>query len=110
MADLVLVHSPDPAALLAHVAAPFCVVGRPTTPLPLVAVRQGGVRDALLDRAARAGCAGWLGAPVAVFHELPAVLAGSTAPLTAFERRALLVRALGAAPARALAVGGNGRG
>ncbi|MFL5577683.1 MAG: hypothetical protein ACJ79S_17140, partial [Gemmatimonadaceae bacterium] len=97
---LVLLHSADPDALLAHAAAPFCVRGRPEGRLPLLAVRQGGVRDEVQERAARAGCVGWLGAPVVVFAELPALLAGDLAPLTASERRALLGDLLDRAPLR----------
>ena len=87
---LVLLHSADPGALFAHAAAPFCATGRPAHRLPLLAVRQGGIRDELQERAARAGCVGWLGAPVVVFAELPSLLAGDLAPLTAFERRAVI--------------------
>lgn len=90
MADLVLVHSACPDALLGAAAAPFCVAGRPASPLPLLAVRQGGIRDEVQERAAAAGCAGWLGRPLVVFAELPALLAGELAPLSALERRTLL--------------------
>ncbi|MFL5576384.1 MAG: PD-(D/E)XK nuclease family protein [Gemmatimonadaceae bacterium] len=107
---LVLLHSADPDALLAHAAAPYCVRGRPEGRLPLLAVRQGGVRDEIQERAARAGCVGWLGAPVVVFAELPALLAGDLAPLTASERRALLGDLLDRAPLRHLAAARRHRG
>jgi RecB family exonuclease len=87
---LVLVHSADPEALFRHASAPFCVPGRIAHRLPLLAVRQGGLRDQLQERAARAGCAGWVGDPVVVFAELPTLLAGELAPLSTFERRAIL--------------------
>src|SRR4051812_39809916 len=99
---LVLLHSGDPDALLAHAAAPFCVRGRPVGRLPLLAVRQGGIRDQIQDRAARAGCAGWLGSPVAVFAELPTLIAGELAPLDAFERRVILEGLLARTPLRRL--------
>jgi hypothetical protein len=85
----VLLHAADPEALLTHAAQPFCT-SRAAAQLPLLAVRQGGLRDELQARAARAGCPGWLGTPVVVFAELPELLAGDQAPLTRAERRALL--------------------
>lgn len=96
MATLTLFWSSDPDALLARAAAPFAVAGRVTEPLPLLAVRQGGIRDAVHELAARAGCHGWLGAPVIVFSEIAELLAGELAPLTPFERRALLASCLAA--------------
>jgi ATP-dependent helicase/nuclease subunit B len=103
VALLTLLHSADPEALLAHAAGPFCTPGRQTGRLPLLAVRQGGIRDELQERAACAGSAGWLGAPVVVFAELPALLAGDLAPLTSFERRVLLETLLDRMALRALA-------
>lgn len=94
MATLTLCWSSDPDALLAHAAAPFTVAGRPAEPLPLLAVRQGGIRDAVYELAGDAGCDGWLGTPVVVFHELPELLAGELSPLTSFERRALIASCL----------------
>lgn len=99
---LVLVHSAAPDALFRHAAAPFCTRGRIEHPPPLLAVRQGGIRDELLDRAERAGCAASVDVPVVVFAELPALLAGPLAPLTRLERRALLDDLLARAPLGAL--------
>lgn len=98
MAQITLFWSPDPDALLARAAAPFTVEGRVAEPLPLLVVRQGGIRDAVLERAAAAGCAGWLGEPIVVFQELPERLAGALAPLDPFERQAMVRRLLAAVP------------
>jgi ATP-dependent helicase/nuclease subunit B len=92
MADLRLYHSADPEALLLHAAEPFLCAGRPAEPLPLLVVRQGTLRDEVTDRAARAGCVGWLGEPLVVFGELPARLGVLRAPLSARERAVLLRR------------------
>lgn len=92
MPRLILYHSPDPEALLAHAAAPFLHSGRPPEPLPLLVVRQGTLRDEVTERAARAGCAGWLGKPLRVFGELPDLFAGEGAALSVREREVLLGR------------------
>jgi len=110
MADLVVVHSADPEALLCAAARPFCAPGRVKGPLPLLAVRQGGIRDEIQERAAAAGCAGWVGQPLVVFAELPALLAGDLAPLGLFERRALLARAAARVGLRELAAAQQHRG
>lgn len=89
---LLLYHAADAEALLRHAAAEFLVGGRAPEPLPLIAVRQGGVRDDLVSLAAEAGCDGWLGEPVVVFRELLELLSGDVAPLSMFEREALLRR------------------
>ena len=110
VADLILLHSADPHALLAHAAAPFCAATSEGGPRPVLAVRQGGIRDQLRARAARAGAPRWPGTPVVVFAELPTLLAGALAPLTALERRVLLERLLDRAPLRALARARHQRG
>ncbi|MGI8766838.1 MAG: PD-(D/E)XK nuclease family protein [Gemmatimonadaceae bacterium] len=94
MATLAVYWSPDPDALLGRAAAPFVTAGLVAEPLPLLAVRQGGIRDAVHDLAASAGCHGWLGKQLVVFQELPQLLAGDVAPLTTFERRAIVERIL----------------
>lgn len=94
MSRLVLVTGPDPGTLLRAAAAPFLVEGRPAEPLPIVALRQGGLRDEVHRLASEAGCAGWIGRPIVVFAELPGRLAGDRKPLDEFERRALIHAAL----------------
>lgn len=95
MSRLILVTGDDPHALLRAAATPFCVSGRVNEPLPILALRQGGLRDAVYELAARSGCAGWLGDPVLVFAELAEKFAGDLAPLDALEREALIDRILG---------------
>ena len=92
MSRLILVTGDDPHALLRAAAAPFCVSGRVTEPLPILALRQGGLRDAVYELAAKSGCVGWLGDPVLVFAELAERLAGELAPLDALERETLIDR------------------
>ena len=95
MSRLILVTGDDPHALLRAAAAPFCVSGRVNEPLPILALRQGGLRDAVYELAAKSGCAGWLGDPVLVFAELAEKFAGDLAPLDALERETLIDRILG---------------
>ncbi|HSQ29164.1 MAG TPA: PD-(D/E)XK nuclease family protein [Gemmatimonadaceae bacterium] len=92
MARLILVTGDDPHALLRAAAAPFCVSGRVTESLPVLALRQGGLRDTVYEMAARSGCEGWLGDPVLVFAELAEKLGGELAPLDALERETLIDR------------------
>ena len=103
MARLVLLRSATPESLLRHAAASLAGRGAGSrAPLPLVAVRQGGLRDDIQTLAAAQGCSGWLGAPLVTFAELPALLAGDLAPLSAFERHAILRRLLAGAKLSAL--------
>ena len=95
MSRLILVTGDDPHALLRAAAAPFCVSGRVNEPLPILALRQGGLRDAVYELAAKSGCLGWLGDPVLVFAELGEKFAGDLAPLDALERETLIDRILG---------------
>lgn len=92
MAALRLIASPDPEALLLHAAEPFLHDGRPHEPLPLLAVRHAALREEVMDRAALAGCVGWIGDPLAVFRELPGRIAEEHAPLSSRERHVLLAR------------------
>ncbi|MGE5730678.1 MAG: hypothetical protein ACM37U_01970, partial [Gemmatimonas sp.] len=92
MSRLILVTGDDPHALLRAAAAPFCVSGRVTEPVPILALRQGGLRDAVYELAAKSGCVGWLGDPVLVFAELAERFAGDLAPLDALERETLIDR------------------
>ena len=92
MARLILVTGDDPHALLRAAAAPFCVSGGVTEPLPVLALRQGGLRDTVYEFAARSGCVGWLGDPVLVFAELAERFGGELAPLDALERETLIDR------------------
>ena len=94
MSRLILVTGDDPHALLRAAAAPFCVSGRVNEPLPILALRQGGLRDAVYELAARSGCVGWLGDPVLVFAELAEKFAGDLAPLDTLEREVLIDRIL----------------
>ena len=94
MARLIRMTGPDPDTLLRAAAAPFCVAGPCVEPLPLLAVRQGGLRDAVHELAADAQAVGWLGTPIVVFAELPGLFVGDIAPLDEFERQALIRRAI----------------
>src|SRR5687768_8292911 len=91
MPGLRILCSPDPEALLARAAAPYVRAGRPAA-LPMLAVRHAHLRDEITERAARAGCVGWLGEPLLVFRELPGRIAQDHAPLSARERHVLLMR------------------
>lgn len=93
MSKLVLVTADDPDALLRAAAAPFC--SSTSRDLPLLALRQGGLRDAVYEMAAAGGSPGWLGRPVVVFGELPTLFAGDRKPLSALEREAVITRILG---------------
>ncbi|MEO7711284.1 MAG: PD-(D/E)XK nuclease family protein [Gemmatimonadaceae bacterium] len=94
MARLIRMTGPDPDTLLRAAAAPFCAAGPCVEPLPLLAVRQGGLRDAVHQLAADAQAVGWFGSPIVVFAELPGLFVGDIAPLDEFEREALLRRAI----------------
>lgn len=102
MAALALRLAYDPTVLLEAAAegflrpAPVRAAGggaREPFPTPpyLLALRQGGLRDDLLDLAARQGAPGWFDPPLCTFQELPGRLgAGEAQPLGAFERAALI--------------------
>ena len=92
MAKLTIVTGNDPDALLRDACAAFCDAGANT--FPILALRQGGLRDAVYQMVAAGGAAGWLGNPILVFTELTALIAGELAPLDNFERRALVQRAI----------------
>jgi ATP-dependent helicase/nuclease subunit B len=76
MADLVVVTAHDPVRLLDRAADCFLDPPRATLDAPfpsppvLLALRQGGLRDDLIRRAARRGVKGWYDPPLCVFHEL----------------------------------------
>lgn len=76
----------DAELLLAEAARPL-FDARETDAYPLLALRQGGLRDDLLAVAAARGVKGWFSPPICVFHELPRFL-GHTArvPCDDFER------------------------
>lgn len=116
MAILRIYHSSDPAVLLDHAARPFTALrarGRAElgtgVDLPLLAVRQGGIRDQIQEMAAISGASGWLGRPLVVFAELPELLAGRLAPLSMFERQALLRAEIERVKPQALAAAGGQR-
>jgi len=96
MATLQLRLACDPTVLLEAAAEPFLrAPGRAGTAFPtpscLLALRQGGLRDDLLELAAGRGVPGWFDPPLCTFQELPERLgAGPLRPLGAFERVALL--------------------
>ena len=108
MGKLRLVTAPDPDVLLRDACDAFCTGA--SARLPLLALRQGGLRDAVHQMVAASKGPGWLGNPVVVFAELPALLAGELAPLDTFERLAVLRGALAANPPRTLANAVNTRG
>ncbi len=100
MARFLLFHAPDADALLRHAAEPL-LAPHSDAPPPLLAVRQGGVRDDVVAALASGARDGWLGSPVVVFRELLEQIAGDAAPLSVFEREVLLrsaIRTTGAFP------------
>jgi superfamily I DNA/RNA helicase len=97
MPKLHVVVGGDPGALLELAAEGFLrpPAAKADDPFPsppyLLALRQGGLRDDLFDRAVARGVRGWFDPPICVFHELPAWLgATQRQPLGDFERAALL--------------------
>ena len=77
MATLRLITACDPALLLERAADGF-LVRRPATravPFPtvpyLLALRQGGLRDDVIELAAARGHPGWFDPPLCLFQELP---------------------------------------
>jgi ATP-dependent helicase/nuclease subunit B len=76
MAELVLITALDPGRLLDRAADRFLVPRRATLEAPfpspsvLLALRQGGLRDDVIRRAAERGVGGWYDPPLCVFHEL----------------------------------------
>ncbi|MGH7631673.1 MAG: hypothetical protein ACREOF_20245, partial [Gemmatimonadales bacterium] len=96
LAKLHVLVNGDPAKLLEGAAEAFLQAPRPPAagsawPPYLLVLRQGGLRDDLLELAAAGGVPGWFDPPVCVFHELPAWLGASELrPLGDFERAALL--------------------
>lgn len=96
-----LVTSTDPALLLRAAGDGFLVrrSATPSDPFPtvlyLLALRQGGLRDDLLDSAAQLGVAGWFDPPLCIFHELPQRLGVADRPVLGdYERAVLLGRIL----------------
>lgn len=94
MARLICISGSDAHALLSAAAAPFWSPGPCVEPLPLLAVRQGGLRDAVHQLAADSAAIGWFGQPIVVFSDVPALFAGDLAPLDDLEREALVRRAM----------------
>lgn len=97
MPKLHVIVGGDPGALLELAAEGFLrpPAAKADDPFPsppyLLALRQGGLRDDLFDRAAARGVRGWFDPPICVFHELPAWLGATPRrPLGDFERAALL--------------------
>src|SRR5215216_1501868 len=101
MALLRTITACDPELLLRHAASGFLMArtATPDVPFPtvpyLLALRQGGLRDDVIEMAAAAGVKGWFDPPLCVFHELPDWL-GATARTTLgdYERLVLLSRLL----------------
>ena len=84
-----LVVGSDPARLLEEAARPL-LEGNGAVP-PLLALRQGGLRDDLLALAASRGVAGWLDPAICTLGELPAWLGASDrTPCDDFERAVIL--------------------
>jgi RecB family exonuclease len=101
MARLRLITACDPELLLRHAADGFLVrrVATDAEPFPtvpyLLALRQGGLRDDVIEMAAAAKVPGWFDPPLCIFHELPKWLgATERAVLGEYERRVLLSRIL----------------
>jgi PD-(D/E)XK nuclease superfamily protein len=101
MAQLRLVTACDPELLLRHAADGFLVrrVATLAEPFPtvpyLLALRQGGLRDDVIEMAAEAKIPGWFDPPICVFHELPEWLGVAESDvLGEFERHVLLSRIL----------------
>ena len=97
MASLHIHQAVDPALLLERAADGFLDPPRATAadPFPspryLLALRQGGLRDDLMDMAATRGCSGWFDPPLCIFHELPDWLGRTDRrALGDFERLALV--------------------
>lgn len=97
MPSLRVHHAVDPTLLLERASDGF--LDPPTStaedPFPspryLLALRQGGLRDDLIELAATRGCPGWFDPPLCVFHELPEWLGHTTLrPVGDFERLALV--------------------
>jgi hypothetical protein len=91
--------SRDPQLLLEHAAAGFLAPARNGCAFPspdhYLVLRQGGLRDDLLALAARNRVPGWFDPPIAVFQELPDLLAElPRAAIGEFERVVLAARAL----------------
>lgn len=97
-----LVTATDPTALLRAAADGF-LVRRPATesdPFPtvpyLLALRQGRLRDDLLDLAAAEKIPGWFDPPLCIFHELPEWLGvAERSVLGDYERAVIIGRILG---------------
>ena len=91
----------DPALLLRAAGAAFLVPrsATPQQPFPtvpyLLALRQGALRDDLLELAAESNVAGWFDPPLCIFHELPRRLGvAERRVLGEYERAVLLGRIL----------------
>jgi ATP-dependent helicase/nuclease subunit B len=96
-----LITAHDPESLLRGAAEGF-LTPRPATkadPFPtvpyLLALRQGGLRDDLLDIAAADGIPGWFEPPLCIFHELAQRLGVAARPILGdYERMVSLARIL----------------
>ncbi|HET7584488.1 MAG TPA: PD-(D/E)XK nuclease family protein [Gemmatimonadaceae bacterium] len=75
--ELRLIVATDPERLLRHAASGFLVplrasAGEPFPTVPyLLALRQGGLRDDVIEMAAEARVPGWFDPPLCTFQELP---------------------------------------
>ncbi|HEU4565309.1 MAG TPA: PD-(D/E)XK nuclease family protein [Gemmatimonadaceae bacterium] len=101
MPRLRLITGCDPERLLRRAADEFLVrrAATPGEPFPtvpyLLALRQGGLRDDVLEMAAEAGVPGWFDPPLCVFHELPEWLGAPEREVMGdYERLVLLARIL----------------
>ena len=98
-----LVTSSDPNLLLRAAADGFlnpspATTGDPFPTVPyLLALRQGALRDDLLDLAAQSGVRGWFDPPLCIFHELPSRLGVAERTILGDYERAVL---LGTHPSR----------
>src|SRR5579883_1741514 len=100
MAALRMVVAHDPGRLLRHAANGFLVRRTPTAgePFPtvpyLLAVRQGGLREDVIEMAAAERVAGWFDPPLAIFAELPAWLGLPERAILGDYERAVLLAAI----------------
>jgi len=94
------ITSADPQHLLRAAASGFVQRAKPSaanpfpTPNYLLALRQGALRDELLELAAQAGINGWFDPPLCIFHELPRWLGVRDRPTLGDYERAVHLAAI----------------
>src|SRR4051812_18538345 len=102
------INSPQPELLLRAAAEAFLTPRSATAsdPFPtvpyLLVLRQGALRDDLLNLAAASGVHGWFTPPLCIFHELPKWLGVSPRNVLGDYERAVLLGRLLRDPANAI--------